>query len=135
VKRGQSRVAIMIDSAELPDGTVIAFNKAKAGDATGATGVEGKVDNHYVQLGIGAVLSAALSVSSRAVAGSPRGFQPNLAQDFAADISQDVNRTGQRIVGQFADIPPEIAVPHGVPVTVQLSENVNLQTPPAIMRK
>jgi type IV secretory pathway VirB10-like protein len=135
VSFGQSRLGVTIASAELPTGTVIAFNKFKAGDATGATGITGTVDNHYLQLGIGAVLSAALSIGSRAVAGNPRGFQQNLAQDFVEDVSRDVNRTGQEVVKRFADIPPTITIPHGTPVTVQLSENVNLMTAPAIIRK
>jgi type IV secretory pathway VirB10-like protein len=135
VSFGQSRLGVTIDSAELPTGTVIAFNKFKVGDETGATGITGKVDNHYLQVGIGAILSAALSIGSRAVAGNPRGFQQNLAQDFAEDVSRDVNRTGQEVVKRFADIPPTIRLTHGTPVTVQLSENVNLQTPPTLIRK
>jgi type IV secretory pathway VirB10-like protein len=135
VKRGQNRVAISIDTAELPDGTVLSLNKAKAGDETGATGVKGSVDNHYVQLGIGAVLSAALSVGSRNVGGSTRGFNPTLEQQYLNDISQDVNRTGQKIVGQFADIAPEITIPHGTPVTVMLDSNISLQTQPIVIKK
>jgi type IV secretion system protein TrbI len=135
VSFGQSRLGISIDSAELPDGTVVAFIKAKVGDETGATGVTGKVNNHWAQVGIGAILTAALSVGSRSVAGSPSGFQPNLAQDFAKDVSGSVNQTGQQIVRRSLDVAPTITLKYGTPVTVQLSENVSFQTPGAIIRK
>jgi type IV secretory pathway VirB10-like protein len=130
VNFGQSRLDILIDSAELPDGAVISFRQFKTGDETGATGVTGAVDNHYVKLGFGALLSAALSVGSRSIAGNTQGFNPTLQQQYAADVSQDVNRTGQRIVDRFANIPPTITIAHGTPVTVMLSENVNLMSPP-----
>jgi type IV secretion system protein TrbI len=135
VKFGQSRLGVTIDSAELPDGTVVAFNKAKGADATGATGVSGSVNNHWTQVGIGAVLTAALSVGSRAAAGNPTGFQPNLAQDFARDVSQSINTTGQQIVRRSLEVAPTITIPHGTPVTIQLAENVSFQTPAARVRK
>jgi type IV secretion system protein VirB10 len=135
VKFGQSRLGITIDSAELPDGTVVAFNKAKGADATGATGVSGSVNNHWTQVGIGAVLTAALSVGSRAAAGNPTGFQPNLAQDFARDVSQSINTTGQQIVRRSLEVAPTITIPRGTPVTIQLTENVSFQTPAATVRK
>jgi type IV secretory pathway VirB10-like protein len=135
VNFGQSRLGMTMDSAELPNGTVIEFHQFKAGDETGATGVSGSVDNHYVRLGIGAVLSAVLSVGSRAVAGNTTGFNPTLEQQFAADVSRDVNRTGQKLVDRFADVPPTITIPHGTPVTVQLNHNVNLMHPPTLVRQ
>jgi type IV secretion system protein TrbI len=130
VNFGQSRLDITIDSAELPDGAVISFKQFKVGNETGATGVTGDVDNHYVKLGFGALLSAALSVGSRSIAGNTQGFNPTLQQQYAADVSQDVNRTGQKLVERFANIPPTITIAHGTPVTVMLSENVNLMSPP-----
>ena len=81
------------------------------------------------------MLSAALSVGSRAVAGSPTGFQPTLEQEFARDVGSSFNQTGQQIVRQRLDVPPTITIPYGTPVTVQLSENVSFQTPGAIIRK
>lgn len=135
VKFGQSRLGITIDSAELPNGTVVAFNKAQGADAMGAAGVRGSVNNHWSQVGIGAVLTAALSVGSRAAAGNPTGFQPNLAQEFGRDVGQSLNTTGQQIVRRSLEVAPTITIPHGTPVTVQLSENVSFQTAAATVRK
>lgn len=135
VKYGQSRLAVSIDSAELPDGTVIAFNKARLADDQGAAGVAGAVNNHYVKLGISAVLTALLSVGSRAAGGTASGFQPSLGQDFSRDVTQSINQSGQQIVKRELDVAPTITIPHGTPVSIALSENVSFQTGPTRVRK
>jgi type IV secretory pathway VirB10-like protein len=132
---GDSTLRILIDSAELPNGAVIAFNKALAGDETGATGVPGSVDNHWVQVGVAAVLSAGLSVGSRTVAGNTTGFQPTIQQDFARDVSGSFNQTGQQVIQRSLQRHPTINIAYAAPVTVQLSENVSFQTPPITTRK
>ena len=134
VAYGQSRVELQLTHIELPDGGMMALKGAKAGDVTGASGLAGKVDNHYVRLGVGAVLQAVLSVGSRSVAGNPTGYNPTITQDAAADISKSINQSGQRIIQRELDASPTIRVPRLTPVTLQLSEPLNLQAPPIVAK-
>lgn len=134
VAYGQSRVGISLTSIELPDGSMIALKNAKAGDMGGATGLSGKVNNHYISLGVAAVLQAFLSVGSRSMAGNPRGYQPNIAQDATSDVSKSINTTGQEIIKRELDIPPTIEIRRSTPVTLQLTEPINLQADTVIVR-
>lgn len=134
-KFGASVLGLQLTTIELPDGTIVALNKAQGGDRTGSTGVPGRINNHYIQLGIGAILTAALSVGSRSIGGSPQGFQPTIEQDFARDISQSVNQSGNDIIRRTLPTSPTITLKHGQAVTVQLSEPISFQTKPTIVTK
>lgn len=132
---GQSRLAVTIDQIELPDGAVVGLQKAKMGDRSGAQGVAGKVNNHWGTVGIAAVLSAVLSVGTRAPFGNVTGFQQTLPQEFGQDVGQSINRTGQQIVNRALIIPPTITLKAGTPVTIQLGEAVSFQQPPTSVSK
>jgi type IV secretion system protein VirB10 len=127
---GQERVNIAVRTAEFPDGTMVQFDKGAVGDQTGGAGLTGTVDRHYVQLGIGAVLTTLLSVGSRYAGGSSGGYRPSIEEDIAADISQSVNRTGQQIIQKEFNRPPTITVPRGTAATIQLKEPYSFQTEP-----
>jgi type IV secretory pathway VirB10-like protein len=132
---GQTSLPITVERAELPDGSVLALPGTQLGESGGSTGVQGQVNNHYGKLGLAAILTATLSIGSRSVGGNTQGYQPTLTQEFAKDIGGSVNRTGQQIIDRELNIPPTIMIPAGTPITVQLSENVSLQTPPTIVRQ
>jgi type IV secretion system protein VirB10 len=128
-KFGQRRLDMTIRTLEFPDGTMVAFDKGSIADATGNAGLSGKVNNHYLQLGISAVLTAALSLSSRAVVNDRGTFRPTLQEEFAQDISQSINQTGQQIVKRELDRPPTITLEKGTPVMIQVKDAVSFQTP------
>jgi type IV secretion system protein VirB10 len=134
VRFGQTRVPIKINKAELPDGTDINLS-GKVGDAGGAVGVPGDVDNKYGQVVFAAILTTGLSVGSRYAGGNPSGFQPTIEQDFARDASQSVNASGQKIIERSLSVQPVISVPIKTPVTIELQQNISLQTAPVIIRK
>jgi type IV secretory pathway VirB10-like protein len=134
VKRGQTRIAIGLTKAELPDGTDLPLT-GKVGDNAGRVGVPGDVENKYKQVALSAILTAVLSVGSRASAGSTTGYNPTLEQEFARDIGQSLNRSGNKIVDRMLDVQPEISVPPLAPVTVQLKQSYSLQTPPIIVHR
>ena len=63
-----------ITMAILPNGTAIQWKSGQAGDAAGATGIPGKVNNHYGSVILGAGLSALLSIGTRAPLAVRRTF-------------------------------------------------------------
>jgi type IV secretion system protein VirB10 len=135
VQYGQTRLGMTLEGLEFPDGTYLVLGKAKAGNQSGAVGLTGSVNNHWVQVGVSAVLTAALSIGSRAPFGSPSGLQQNLPQEFAQDAGSSVNRSGQQIVQRSLSVHPTITLAHGTAVTVQLLDNISLQTPPVITNR
>lgn len=132
---GQQRLDVTVEQVITPAGTVIALNKPKLGDVSGAAGLNSQVNNHYLQLGVAALLSAALSVGARVPAGSQSGYAPNLPQEFSGDIAASFNRSGQDIVKRELLRPPTLTAPAGSPVTLQLLENVSLMTQPILVTK
>ena len=122
---GQNRLAVKIEEVHTPEGDVIAL-PGQLADRGGAAGVQGKVNNHYGTIGVAALLSAALNVGARTLAGEPSGFQPNIAQELARETGQSVNRTAQSIVERTLNIPPRITLKAGTPVTIQLADNLML---------
>jgi type IV secretion system protein VirB10 len=131
---GQTRLAVTLEEIHFPDGAIVAFTGQMA-DRGGAAGGKGKVNNHYGRLGVAAVLSAALNIGARGLAGTPTGFQYNLGQELARETGQSISRTGQSIVDRTLDIPPTLRLKAGTAVTIQLAENVSFQTPPAVVDK
>jgi type IV secretion system protein VirB10 len=103
-------------------------------DRSGALGAAGKVNNHYVKLEIGALLSAALNIGTRGPFGNTSNFQPTLPQEYARDVGSNFSQVGQSIVDRSLNIPPTITLKAGTPVTIQLTENVSFATPPTVVR-
>jgi len=134
VSFGASTLGMTIDSMEFPDGTVVALTKAKAGDATGATGVPGAVNNHWGRVLAGAGITALLAIGTRVPAGNQQGFAPTIGQEVAGNAGGSIATSGQQIVQRELSVRPTITIPYGTPVTVQLTENVNFQTPVTIIR-
>jgi type IV secretory pathway VirB10-like protein len=100
------------------------------GGRDGANGIESHVDNHYLQLGMAAVLSAAFGIGPRVAAGSQQGFAPSLPQEFANQAATSFNQAGQKIIERELLRAPTLTQEAGTPVTIQLSESVSFQQPP-----
>ena len=127
---GQERLPVTITMAILPDGTAIQWKSGQAGDATGATGIPAKVNNHYGSVILGAGLSALLNIGTRAPFGSTSNFQQNLPQEFAQDTAQSLGQSAQDIVRRQLTVNPTLTVTYATPVTLQFGENVSFQTKP-----
>jgi type IV secretion system protein VirB10 len=64
-KRGQKTVELAVEAGRFPDGTALEFTDGQVGDALGAAGVPGRVDNHIPEKIFGILATATLSVGSR----------------------------------------------------------------------
>jgi type IV secretory pathway VirB10-like protein len=134
IKRGQTRIPMEVHKVELPDGADLAL-EGKAGDATGAAGIPGDVDNRYPQIALAAVLTTLFALAPTVAAGNSQNFQPTIEQDLARNFGQSVNQTGQQFVKDALAIEPIISAKVGDPMTVQLSKNISLQTRPVVVHK
>jgi type IV secretory pathway VirB10-like protein len=129
---GQARIPITLKQGSFPNGTAIQFPKATVGDQQGAAGVPASVDHHLLSTVAGVGLSAILSIGARAPFGSAGlgQFQPSLEQEFARDVSQDLNRAGQKLIDREFQRSPTLRAAYGAPVTITLNENISFMTNP-----
>jgi type IV secretion system protein VirB10 len=134
VEFGQERLGVSITAAEFPDGTRAVF-KGQAGDAQGALGLKGDLDNRWGNIIASAGISALLSIGSRIPTGQQQGYFPSLGHEVSRDVAQSVNQSGQQVVRRELDVSPIIRLKYGDPVSVQLLEPISFQTPPALTTK
>jgi type IV secretory pathway VirB10-like protein len=104
VTYGQDRILLCVErlrlppSAGHPNGTKVDTGCMTVADITGQVGMPAEVDNHWIQLINGALLSTVLSLGASASMGNQQGFAPNLAQNAAHGAGANISQVGQRIV-------------------------------------
>src|SRR5215470_17485243 len=130
-KYGQAQAHITVASLRLfGRGTLVDLTGGSVGATDGSNGIPAHVDNHYGQLGVAALLSAAFSIGPRVAAGSQIGYAPSLPQEFANQAATSFNQAGQDIIKRELMRAPTLTREAGYPVTMQLKEAVSFQQPP-----
>jgi type IV secretion system protein VirB10 len=135
VQYGQQRLEVTLEQFIFPDRTVLSLGKGQVGERDGTPGLRAEVDNHYGQLGVAAILSAALGLGPRIAAGSQHGYAPTLPQEFANQAATSFHQARQDIITRELLRKPTLTRAGGTPVTMQLLENISLQQPPARITK
>jgi type IV secretion system protein VirB10 len=129
---GQRRLNISLEEVHLPNGEIVLLTGQLA-DRSGATGVTGKVNNHWGSIVAAAGVSALLSIGTRTFAGTPEGYWPSVGQEAAGEFGNAMSRAGSQIVQKQLDRPPTITLKAGTEVTLQLAETLSFQRPPTLM--
>jgi type IV secretory pathway VirB10-like protein len=121
---GQSRALLVWNRLLLPNGRSIVLERQPGTDAEGYAGLEDEVDNHWGQLFEAAILSTVLSVGAEA---GTSNSENNLAQAIRQGASQNINQTGEQVVGRSLNIQPTITVRQGFPVRVMVTHDLVLE--------
>lgn len=121
---GQSRVLLVWTRLIMPNGRSIVLKRQQGADASGYSGLEDEVDNHWGTLFKAALLSTLLSVGSEAGVGSN---ESSLIQALRRGGSQSFNQTGQQIVGRMLNIQPTLTIRPGFPVRVIVNRDLVLE--------
>lgn len=115
VSYGDARIQLCMDqlkrppSRGFPTGSLVPITGCwAAAEIDGTTGWAAEVDNHWDTIVGAATLSAVLSLSSGAAAGNQTGFAPTLAQNAAANVGQQINQAGNRIVMRELGVKPTL---------------------------
>jgi type IV secretory pathway VirB10-like protein len=130
---GEKRLELVVEEIQPPTPEVISL-KATVGDKEGAAGVGGNVDNHIPQLVLATLISTAVNIGGRVLAGNPQGYQYSVGQEITRDVGQQVSQDTKSIVDRTLRIPPTITVPAQTPVSVSLQENVMFSRAPLVVR-
>jgi len=123
---GEDRVGVTFERLIRPDGSSVRLADTAGGDGTGASGIADQVDNHYGQMVIGALLSAALNVGIRSTAGNIRGDYPTVGQDAAAAAGTGAGQVGNAFTQRAMARPPTITVAPGFSFSVIVGRDLVL---------
>lgn len=144
VKRGQNRVFVVWTRVIRPDGITIAIGSAGV-DALGRAGIEGDVDNKYMEMFTNSALTSAMTISVAAIGealfgddqsstttnnggGSTTTTSPS--GQAMRDAVDNIGQVGKSIVGTALGLQPTIYVDQGTPINVFV--NKELVFPPEL---
>ena len=124
VSYGQERVLLCWNRVIRPDGVSISLECMPGADLTGASGVADDVNHHWWRIITGVALGTLLSATAERAAGNPTGYQPTIAQSWAANAGGAVNSAGQQITAKNLAIQPTITVRAGYSVSVIVTKDI-----------
>ncbi len=123
---GQERALICWNRLIRPDGSSIDLECSPGVDLEGYAGVSDKVDNHWLRLAGGIVLSSVLAVSATMSQGDIEGQHATVQQKMAASAGESLNNVGQQITEKNLNIQPTITVRPGFSVNVLVNKDMIL---------
>jgi type IV secretion system protein VirB10 len=131
---GQERVRCAFTRLIRPDGASVNLAGAEAADTAGMAGLTDEVDNHWLKLIAGALLSATFTIGATTVQGTPSGYYPNPAQAAAANVANSVSQSGQTFAQKQLDQKPTITVRPGFSFDIIVTQDVVLPPVGAAVR-
>ncbi|KPA11603.1 conjugal transfer protein TrbI [Candidatus Magnetomorum sp. HK-1] len=127
VSWGQDKVMLVWSRLIMPDGATIALDNMPGVDVMGYAGLKDRVNNHYMKIAGAILMSTFLSVGTRHIAGEVNDNDPTIGQEFASEVSSDVNRAGQKIVTRHLNVPPTLEIRPGFPFNVMVNKDIILR--------
>ncbi len=128
---GQERVLIIWNRLIMPDGSSLLLDSMPGTDLGGYAGLKDKVNNHYLKLAAGVILSTFLSVGASVSAGTPgyhdRDDGYDIKNKFAENAGQGINKAGQKIVGKMLNIQPTLEIRPGFTFNVMVNKDIILK--------
>jgi len=128
---GQERVLIVWNRLIMPNGSSLLLDTMPGTDLAGLSGLKDKVNNHYLKLTAGVVLSTLLSVGASVSSGTP-GYNDeddgyDITDKFAENAGQSLNQAGQKIVGKILNIQPTLEIRPGFKFNVMVNKDIVLR--------
>lgn len=127
IARGQTRAHILWTRLILPDGRSIDLDRMNATDGSGASGVTGKVDNHWGSVLRAGLLSTLFGVGNEL---ADRGGDDAIADAIRDSSGETIGRAGDRIVERELQIQPTITVRPGARIRLLVSRDLVLEPYP-----
>jgi type IV secretion system protein VirB10 len=123
IAAGQTRLLLVWTRLILPDGRSIALTREPGTDASGAAGLEDRVDNHWRRILLGAGLATLLNLGLERGADS----EDDVARAIREAAEGTIGRTGDEIVRRQLAVPPTLTVRPGFPVRVMVTQDLILE--------
>lgn len=124
---GQSRVLLVWTRLIFPDGSSISLEGMPGIDLTGYSGLSDQVNNHYLRLLSGVVLSSLLSASAQVAQGRTYdSINPPFADLAAQGAAQNINQVGQQITNRNLNIQPTLEIRPGFRFNILVNKDLLL---------
>ncbi|MBA9859537.1 TraB/TrbI/VirB10 family type IV secretion system protein [Ralstonia insidiosa] len=125
IRLGQSRIEAGVGRICRPDGICVDTPNSQGADSSGATGLTGDVNNHFLQIFATAIIPAALAYATTPKSsGSGNVYAGNGNPMNAA--GQILTQTSQQVLNRYNNVPPTINVDPGTPVSIVLGKDLVL---------
>lgn len=139
IKRGQNRVFIVWTRVVRPDGITIMIGSSGV-DALGRAGVEGDVDNKYMEMFSNSILTSSLTIGVAAIGEALFGSDQSSTTTNSGsggsttttspsgqamrEAVENIGQVGKSIVGAALGIQPTIYIDQGTPVNVFVNKEL-----------
>lgn len=123
IAAGQTRLLLVWTRLILPDGRSIPLTREPGTDASGAAGLEDRVDNHWRRILLAAGLATLLNLGLERGADS----EDDVARAIREAAQDTIGRTGDEIVRRQIAVPPTLTIRPGFPVRVMVTRDLILE--------
>ncbi|MGY6633218.1 MAG: TrbI/VirB10 family protein [Alkalilacustris sp.] len=123
IAAGQTRLLLVWTRLILPDGRSITLTREPGADASGAAGLEDRVDNHWRRILLAAGLATLLNLGIERGADS----ENDVARAIREAAQDTIGRTGDDIVRRQLAVPPTLTIRPGFPVRVVVTQDLILE--------
>lgn len=128
IRAGQERVMFAFSRIVMPNGTSFDLPGNPGSDLGGAAGVEGDVDNHFLQMFSSSLLIALLADR---IEGDNSGSTTNIGASSGAKSAagQVLVDTSKQVLDRYRLIPPTIVVEKGTRINVEVTKDMEFPGP------
>lgn len=120
VSFGQNRVLLAWDRLILPDGRSIQLDRLPGADASGYSGLQDRVNQHWGGMLRAALISTLLSVGTEV----GNGNDDDLVRALRQGTSESIGRTGQDLVRRQMNIQPTLTIRPGFRLRVIVTRDI-----------
>lgn len=128
IRSGQERVMFAFSRIILPNGISVNLQGATGSDLGGAAGIEGDVNNHFLQM-FGSSLMVALLADHFESDSSASSVNIGSASSAKTAAGQVLVDTSKSVLDRFRVIPPTIVVRKGARINVEVTRDMEFDGP------
>jgi len=121
----QRRMALVFHRMIMPDGYSVDLDQFQGLGQSGAEGVQGKVNNHYLQI-FGASIALGIVAGAGEIEQGGGIISTSGSQAFATGASSSISQSASDVLDRFIEIPPTITVREGHRVKIYFTQDMLL---------
>lgn len=122
---GQKRLAVTFHRMLMPDGYSVDLDQFHGLDQAGATGLQDKVNNHYVEI-FGASIALGVIAGAAEVTNANQGYNESGTEAYKSGIASSLSQSSANVLDRFINIPPTITIREGHRIKVYITQDMLL---------